>query len=128
MPILYNFGVFFNKLSLLLFYRQLFGHDRALQHRIAGLVVFHAIYTMGFSAVLAFMCPEAWWDLLLRADHCSNISNTMTIYVTLRSISVFTKILVLFLLIKTVWGRCPNPMNAIRHALSSVSDSTRTGR
>lgn len=106
MPILYNFGVFFIKLSLLLFYGRIFGHDRKLKNRIKGLIAFQAIYTVGFSEILVFICTplEAWWDLPLRADHCPNFSNTMTIYVILRSISVFREVLVLCLPMKLVSG------------------------
>lgn len=106
MPILYNFGVFFIKLSILLLYQRLFGHEIKLQRWIIGLIAFQACYTVGFSLVLAFICTpaKAWWELSLRADHCPSFPRTMAIYVSLRSISVFTEVVVLCLPIRIVWG------------------------
>lgn len=40
----------------------------------------------------------------MRADHCPSFAHTMAIYVSLRSISVFTEVSVLCLPIKIVWG------------------------
>lgn len=106
MPILYNFGVFFIKLSILLLYQRLFGHHTKLQRWIIGLIAFQACYTVAFSLVLAFICTpaKAWWEPSLRADHCPSFAHTMAIYVSLRSISVSTEILVLCLPMKIVWG------------------------
>lgn len=84
MSILYNFGVFFIKLS----------------------ITFQACYTVGFSLILAFIRTpaKAWWELPLRADHCPSFARTMAIYVSLRSFSVVTEVLVLCLPLRIVWG------------------------
>lgn len=106
MPILYNFGVFSIKLSILLLYQRLFGTSKTMHRRIVALAAFQAAYTVGFSLVLAFICSpaKAWWELPLRAEHCPTFKRTMAVYVGLRSVSVATEVLVLCLPMGTVWG------------------------
>lgn len=106
MPILYNINVFFIKLSLLLFYRRLFGQDRKLQLLVKALILFQAIYTLGHCIGLMFICRpvQAWWIITLRVDHCPKFLDTMIIYVCLRSVSVFTDLLVLCLPMGMLWG------------------------
>lgn len=102
MPIMYNTGVFFIKLSHLLFYRRLFGKARTLQRIVTMLILFQGMYTVGHCLGLVFVCRpvQAWWTLSLRADHCPSFSQTMVIYVTLRSISVFADVVGLLLPMK----------------------------
>lgn len=105
MPILYNLNVFFIKLSVLLFYRRLFGEDQTLQRLVKVLIFFDATFTVGYCFGLISICQpvQAWWVLTLRVDHCPGFSKTMAIYVSLRSISVFTDLLVLCLPMKMLW-------------------------
>lgn len=102
MPILYNVGVFFIKLSHLLFYRRLFGQARTLQRMVKVLVAFQVMYTVAHCLGLVFVCRPvaAWWTLSLRADHCPGFSQTMIIYVSLRSVSVFADVVGLLLPMK----------------------------
>ncbi|KAI5847041.1 hypothetical protein DFP73DRAFT_543950 [Morchella snyderi] len=105
MPILYNVGVFFIKLSLLLFYRRLFGPNRLLQRLVIIFIIFQVIYTVGSTGGLIFICSPvyAWWYVSLRATKCPDFIKTMTIFLSLRAVSVFTDVLVLLLPMKMLW-------------------------
>ncbi|RPB00766.1 hypothetical protein L873DRAFT_1678860 [Choiromyces venosus 120613-1] len=104
LPVLHTLGVYPIKMSLLLFYRRLFGRDSLLQRIVKGFIIFETIHTVASSIGLIFICTPiaSWWDIARRAQDCPTFHQTMIIYVSVRAVSVLTDVLVVCLPMKMV--------------------------
>ncbi|CUS11602.1 unnamed protein product [Tuber aestivum] len=105
LPIIHTLGLYPIKISLLLFYRRLFGPHRSLQRAVRYFIIFETIHTFGSCIGFVFMCApvSSWWNIFRRADDCPTFHETMAIYVGVRAVSVLTDILVVLLPMKLVW-------------------------
>ncbi|PWW74261.1 hypothetical protein C7212DRAFT_365278 [Tuber magnatum] len=105
MPIVHTLGLYPIKMSLLLFYRRLFGPNLPLQRVVRLFMIFETIHTFGSCIGFTFMCTpiHSWWNIFRRAEDCPTLRETMAIYVGVRAVSVLTDILVVLLPMKLVW-------------------------
>lgn len=106
MPIVYTLCILFIRLSILFFYRRLFGPNRNLQRIVSAFVWYEAIYTTVITLGCIFICNpvNSWWDLSRRADDCPTFRRTMGLYVGVRSLGVLEDVLILLLPMKFVFG------------------------
>ncbi|KAF8241724.1 hypothetical protein K440DRAFT_608226 [Wilcoxina mikolae CBS 423.85] len=106
LPIVYSIGVVVIKMSILLFYRRLFGVCHPTLQRI---VRYFLLFQLAFAAasVITFSCicnpVNAWWELELRVQGCPTFMQTMVLYVGLRTVTVLCDIIMLLLPIPMVW-------------------------
>ncbi|KAG0633165.1 hypothetical protein HOY80DRAFT_1141627 [Tuber brumale] len=106
LPIVHTLGLFPIKMSLILFYRRLFGPNRSMQRVVKGFMIFETIHTLASSIGFIFICTpvHSWWNIFRRAQDCPTLRQTMAIYVGVRAVSVLTDILVVLLPMRLVWG------------------------
>jgi hypothetical protein len=105
LPLIYSLSVAIIKVSILLFYRRLFGTRKKLQRVVTGFMGFHIIFAVVSILTYAFMCApvSAYWRLEMRVHGCPTFRSALTMYMTLRSITVICDIALLCLPMKMVW-------------------------
>jgi hypothetical protein len=103
--LIYTLGVVIIKVSILLFYRRLFGKRKRLQQIVLGFIAFHILFAVASILTYAFMCwpVSAYWDLEQRTNSCPTFKKALTMYMTLRSVTVTCDIALLLLPMKMVW-------------------------
>lgn len=103
------------QVSILLFYRRLFGNRTQLQKIVMYFLVFQILFALASIFAFAFVCSpvKAWWTFELRAHGCPTFRQTMTLYTALRMVTVACDIGVLCLPMKMVWDlRIPTKQRA----------------
>lgn len=96
----YSLGVVIIKLSVLLFYRRLFGHNNpTLQAIVRYFILFQIIFAIASIFAFALVCHpiRAWWTVPLRANSCPTFHQMAMISVSLRVVTATCDIAVLLL-------------------------------
>ncbi|KAA8902684.1 hypothetical protein FN846DRAFT_74884 [Sphaerosporella brunnea] len=105
LPLVYTLGVAILKISILLFYRRLFGHRKRLQRIVLAFIAFQLVFAVASVFAYAFMCApvHAYWTLELHAHACPTFKTTLAMYMTLRSVTVACDVALLLLPMRMVW-------------------------
>ncbi|KAL7272301.1 hypothetical protein RUND412_004893 [Rhizina undulata] len=107
LPIIYTVGVTSIKISLLLFYRRLTITGPVMHKVIKWMIATQVLCGVGTIFGLAFICSplQGWWNLDVQKSitNCPNYSQTTAIYITLRTISVLSDIIILLMPVSMVW-------------------------
>lgn len=104
LPTVYSLGVVAIKVSILLFYRRLFGANRRMQRVVMGLIIFQVAFALASCLTFILICHpvRAWWILADHADYCPTFKQTNARYVGLRVVTVVCDIIVVILPMRMV--------------------------
>ncbi|KAL9597713.1 MAG: hypothetical protein Q9219_004970 [cf. Caloplaca sp. 3 TL-2023] len=101
--ILYLMAIMFAKLSILYFYKRLFGVKQHFRWILYGTMGFVVAYCIGIALTIIFQCspPSATWDLLARAQKsCLSLIN---IEIAIGGFNIPSDIFILLLPVPILW-------------------------